>query len=275
MPKASGAKRPSPSKSWVFTLNNWTESELGILENWKSEVSKITVSEEIGENETQHLQGAVTFKRAYRLKQLKKLLPRAHWEVAKCKDASLYCMKADSKILINQDNRVGRGTRTDLKQALACKSVREVTEQFPEVFVKYHTGIEKLFNKYSEPPMREGVEIIWHWGPTGKGKTYDCFKQDPTAKKVLLSGPANAPFLNGYVDHEIVIFDDFRASRMNLPVLLELTDPYPMEVNVKGTYVHWRVKKLYITSPYPPDKIYTEEDTTQLVRRCTLIKEYK
>lgn len=85
-PKKSGA----PSKTWVFTVNNYTEEEVKAVQAWAEDktVRRLVCSKEYSEDgKTPHLQGAVTWGRAYRLGQLKKLMPRAHWEPALTKDA--------------------------------------------------------------------------------------------------------------------------------------------------------------------------------------------
>lgn len=92
------------SKSWVFTLNNYTEKD----ETFLSDLEKtyLIYGREVGANGTPHLQGFITFKCTHRLSAVRKLLPRAHWEIAKSKDAMNYCMKeGDYKI---DDRRNGK-----------------------------------------------------------------------------------------------------------------------------------------------------------------------
>lgn len=83
------------SKSWCFTLNNWTVEELNTICEWDTSlISRAIFGKEIGESGTPHLQGVVTFRSAKRLSALKRLLPRAHWEITKCVSASeVYCKK--------------------------------------------------------------------------------------------------------------------------------------------------------------------------------------
>ena len=94
-----------PSKTWVLTLNNYTDEDEASIRRWDSDeyVTRLVISKEVGENGTPHYQGAVTFKVAKRLSALKKLHSRIHWEEAKASDAGLYCVKDGSIVLINAD----------------------------------------------------------------------------------------------------------------------------------------------------------------------------
>lgn len=102
------------SKSWTFTLNNYTDDDVKFFND--IEVSYIVYGKEgKGEGETPHLQGFVTFTRAYRFTALKKLHKKCHWQKAVTKDAANYCMK-DGDYTV-RDNRKKKGARDDLKLA--------------------------------------------------------------------------------------------------------------------------------------------------------------
>lgn len=89
-------KEVEVSRSWVFTLNNPTEDETDFFEH-RVDALRITVSREQGEGGTTHLQGAISFRRGYRKAQLRKLVPRAHWEAARATADANYCVKGESK----------------------------------------------------------------------------------------------------------------------------------------------------------------------------------
>ncbi len=86
-------------RTWAFTLNNHTDDEVTQWHNdiLKFKIIKFRMQEEIGENKTPHIQGAVTFKNPVRFKTVKNLLPRAHWEPAiDTKSLYKYCRKKES-----------------------------------------------------------------------------------------------------------------------------------------------------------------------------------
>lgn len=130
-----------PAKTWVFTLNNYTEQEYTQIKSLVG-VSKGIVGKEVGENGTPHLQGTITFKKAYRLTALKKLLPRAHWEACKAVDASWnYCMKDGSweklgnqvtvttRVIVDDLKKISFGDLTEKSKKLV-EAINELPDDF-------------------------------------------------------------------------------------------------------------------------------------------------
>lgn len=151
-----------PHKTWDFTVNNYGESDLKLLENWSSEVNRVVVSKEVGESGTPHLQGRITFKRTYRFAALHKMCPTWHWEVTMCPRDSLYIMKHDSDIIVNIDNRK-QGHRTDLQEAvdvLKEQGIKEVAKQHPVSYVKYHKGLQALAIELKELPSDDEFMLL-------------------------------------------------------------------------------------------------------------------
>ncbi|UYD39101.1 MAG: replication associated protein [Wigfec virus K19_562] len=252
-----------PSRSWIYTLNNYTAADVQRFKDF--EFIYQVIGFETGESGTPHLQGFITWKRSYRLTQLKRLVPRAHWEPAIAADAANYCMKETYEIL---DNRT-RGKRTDLIEAVSClksDGLKKMKENFPEVFVKYHAGFEKLAVPDTK---RDWVpEVTWIWGPTGVGKTRSVVLQEPN---LWISGKT-LQWWQGYNGQEATLFDDYRRDFCEFHTLLRYLDAYPIQVEVKGGSVPLLAKRMYITCPYPPEVLYggrTEEDIAQLTRRIT------
>lgn len=249
----------APAKSWVFTLNNWTESQYNAILDMKK--TYLVVGQEVGDSGTPHLQGYIVFARAYRLSQLTKLLPKAHWEIAKCADAGNYCMKENYIIQDFRKKKVG-----DLN--IVCKlPTLEILETNPMVYIRYHSGIEKMQQLLQEPRNFK-PEVTWIYGPTGTGKTRSVVEKEPD---LWISGE-DLKFWNGYENQEAVLFDDFRADFCKFHTLLRILDRYPYSVNVKGGHRKFNSKRIYITSCYHPSEVYnTREDIEQLLRRIDVV----
>lgn len=97
-----GNTKPSPSsnqlKKWFFTFNNFNEIHIEILNNYFFEIcEKFIFQEEIGENGTKHLQGAIWLKKRMRWSEFK-LDNRIHWEKTKGSDLEVinYCSKNET-----------------------------------------------------------------------------------------------------------------------------------------------------------------------------------
>lgn len=260
------------SKTWAFTLNNYSAAEEQQLKDL--ECTYIVFGHEIGENGTPHLQGTVTFKKSHRLTALKKLNNRISWSTAIGEECSAnYCMKDKNYFL--KDNRA-QGTRTDLNEAAEIvrgkgkEGIEDCKTNWPTMYVKYHAGLEKLALKaQTQRDFKPYVE--WIWGESGVGKTrYVWEKHD---KKNIWAACEELKYWNGYENQEVILFDDFRGDWCKLATLLKILDRYPYTVNVKNGWRELNSKYIYITSCKTPSECYAGcgENIKQLTRRIDLI----
>jgi len=262
----------NPAKSWSFTLNNYALEDCTLLDNL--ECNYLIYGKEVGESGTEHLQGCVIFKMSTRLAALKKILPKAHWEVTKSTTASInYCMK-DKNYKI-RDNRV-QGKRSDLiacVESLKTGGIKALINEHPETYIKYHSGLEKLNFRYVKPRDPKVPPIVtWLFGKTGTGKTKQVVDLEPD---LWISG-RDLKFWDGYENQEAILIDDFRKDFCTFHELLRILDRYPLNVNVKGGFRCFNSKRIYITSCFPPSRVYdTREDVKQLIRRLTFVTEVK
>lgn len=93
-----GASSKTISRSYTFTLNNYTQNEINSLLKQFAPAFLFAFQEEIGKNGTPHLQGVVKWKNARSFMSMKKINKRAHWEKCRSIKASiLYCIKEDTR----------------------------------------------------------------------------------------------------------------------------------------------------------------------------------
>lgn len=96
--KSGNTKQISPSKHWIFVVNNYKQSDIDLfLNSDKSIVPKLCFQEEVGEEEgTPHLQGYLMFttkKRPFSVFPVTNI----HWEPCRNIQASIaYCQKNDT-----------------------------------------------------------------------------------------------------------------------------------------------------------------------------------
>ena len=103
-PPVKGKKKQiSPSKRWVFTLNNYTEEDLETISAIVPHIcDKYIIGKEVGAEGTPHLQGYLSF--TNRERPLSKIpIKQIHWEKARGneKDNLNYCSK-DGEIFMNK-----------------------------------------------------------------------------------------------------------------------------------------------------------------------------
>lgn len=243
------------SKYWCFTLNNYTQAQVNIIRD-SIELEQFTYvcfGFEVGESGTPHLQGYLECKKRYRFNQIKRFLciDELHLERRKgtAQQAKVYCQK-DGTFEEYGEISKGQGYRSDLEalheDLKNGMSIVDISNEHFSSFVKYQKGINGylLFNL---PERRWMPSNIVYYGPTGTGKTRAVV--DNSTNLYIHPG---GPWFDGYYGQPQVLFDDFGGSEFKLTYLLKLLDRYPMRVPVKGGFVQWVPREIYITSNQDP-----------------------
>lgn len=261
---------PAGSKTWKFTLNNWTPEELDNILHW--DVSRMAVAEEVGEAGTPHLQGHVTFTRVYRLAALKKMLSRAHWEPALVADWN-YEHK-DGQTVHRIDNR-RQGKRKDIDLAHEYAANKKTLREFvSDVKPGYQAmrAYEKLLDVLADPRPIGDIDVRWYFGPTGTGKTRAVYDEFPGCYRIL-----SHKWWDGYRGQDTVLVDDIRTGWCRYEELLRLTDRYPFRVEVKGGSCEVQFRRIIFTCPFSPTELFGAcgEDIGQLLRRISIIREWR
>jgi hypothetical protein len=79
-------------------------------------------------------------------------------------------------------------------------------------------------------------------------------------------------WFDGYEGQKLVLFDDFDKGQISFRLLLRLLDRYPMQVPIKGGFVEWCPRVIYITSNLGPARWYPSEDYMVLHRRLDVVQ---
>lgn len=213
-----------------------------------------------------HFQGYVEFNKPYKISGLKKILYAAHWERRQgTRDqARDYCMKNDET---SRDGpwEIGtwtaiagkQGARSDL--LVVCQLLKEgvpmptLALDHPDVFVKYSRGLEKL-QTFLSLPRPEPPEVILCYGEPGCGKTR--LVRNSCDSSELYTDPIGAgAWFDGYNGEPHALFDDFDGcmSHVRLKDFLRIIDRYDgLRVPIKGGFVIWAPRTIWITSNYHP-----------------------
>lgn len=299
-------------RSACFTLNNPSDSEIAHLQLCPTDKVRYMVTGfEIGKEGTEHIQGYVETKVQMTMNQMKALLGnRTHFEQRRGtpKQAAGYCKKGgddpswfDGK----QDYEEffprtveepeswcepfetgeisSQGKRTDITAPVEMISegstIREVARAFPEQYVKYHKGFRDLRSLMLPPRSLNSLpEVVVLYGPTGTGKTRDAYIKYWPDEPHYVWKPSNGNWWDGYDGEKKIIIDEFRG-QMTWSDILGLLDRNQYRAPFKGGFVNIQADKFVITSPFPPDKWYKDDDRydrfLQLERRITTVIEYK
>jgi len=159
---------------WSITINNPNDDDREALKNPPSWVKLVKCQDEVGDNGTLHIQGALNTTQV-RFSQVKNWLSRAHIEVARDKSALLkYVEKSDTAI----DGTQFQNAREFLTTAKALrklarhyiKPTEEDIGDRPELAVKraYWRAVrdilredEELVSLYSRPDLFRAWENTW------------------------------------------------------------------------------------------------------------------
>lgn len=268
------------TRGWCFTLNNPKKHNgLQLVDALKAECTYIIIGREYApDTHTPHYQGYCVFRNPKSLKQLKELNKKVHWEKRKKThdQAADYCKKEDKNPFEYGDNR--QGERSDLnavvEMAQQGASVYEISRTHPATYIRNHNGIEKwvqMSARAAPGPREAKPHVSWYWGPSGTGKTQAAASINTDTYFL-----DNINDMTGYEGQNTVIIDDFRQNDIPFNKLLRLLDRYPLRLNKKFGSVNFNSPVIVITAPYHPAATFdTDEDTTQLLRRIDIIREFE
>lgn len=247
------------NRSWVFTLNNYLPADEKSILEWQ--VNKLTVGREVGESGTKHLQGAVSFKLKKSLSQLKKLLPKAHWEVLKGgKKAYEYCRK-DGDLLVDIKGRQGHRTDIDalMQDIKDGASDKELWTKHPALMLKNNQGVARARNIFHPQITKSDYKIsdfLWGrlpldkptiiWGEPGIGKTQYALAH--FEKPLLVSHMDDLGNLTE--DHDGIVFDDMSFNHMPRTGQIHLVDNLTRSIHIryKTATIPAGIKRIFTTN---------------------------
>jgi len=242
------------SRRWCFTLNNYTAAEQESIRTWE-DVKYRVVGKEVGEEQTPHLQGYVVFERCKRLAAVKKLLGRAHWEVARgnSKQNEDYCKKDGSYEEAGEcpAEDGGAGEKLRWKKARLAAEAGELGEIPDDIYVRYYRTLKEIAKDHMTKVEDAGdVTGAWYWGAPGTGKSRKAREDFPDSYLKMQN-----KWWDGYQDEETVILDDFDSKELGHHLKI-WGDRYAFLAEVKGGALQIRPQKIVVTSNYSIDQLF-------------------
>jgi hypothetical protein len=202
-----------------------------------------------------------------RLTGWKKVFPGDHIEEMRGSFAQndRYCSKQSSLIEFGE-RPLHNGQRRDLNDlCVIVKQAAEAGQDLSEVvteegnaatFVQFNSGVTKLYNMAITAKLRRidknfAPDVYYVYGAPGTGKTRWVREQEP---EVYDCPSADGyKWKCGYAGHEAVVYDNVTPENLTHPEsMLKEIDRYFIQVPIKGGYVGWRPRRIYITSVFKP-----------------------
>lgn len=229
-----------------------------------------------------HIQAYIEFNRPVRIPHVQRVFGdrTAHCESRRGtrESARDYCRKPESRVPDTTPtetgtwNECGSGSRTDLNVVRdlirAGASVLEIADAHFTPWVRYHRAFDRYRLELRSHDLRD-LGIIVYWGPSGTGKSYKAYHENPGAY-----WKPQGEWWDGYAGQPTVIIDDFYGW-IKYSMMLRICDKYPLHVEFKGGTVPAVWTKLIITSNrHPRDWYENVADKQPLLRRITEIIEF-
>jgi hypothetical protein len=262
------------SRRFSFTLNNYTEEELEILDSVGSNgvVPYVLFALEVGAEGTPHVQGYLETEKKITFSGLRKklALPRLALMVANgtAEQNLTYCSKEMKPWIFGHPMSPGKRNDLDHIKDLMDDGARmkDVAEADFPTFIRYERNLSKYRAIVLQSEEYNPPEVVVLYGIPGSGKTrYVHDKHED-----IWAWPGKEWFC-GYDGHEVALFDDFDGRDFSYRLLLRVLDRYRIIVPTKGGHVPWRPKYIYLTTNVYPTEWYSLADTSALLRRIKII----
>ncbi len=272
-------KETSRSRGWCYTINNPDEQDgLAIEFMCANGHAKYAIyGRETGYEGTEHFQGYIQFGTVKSFKQVKRFMPRAHWEKARGSPYAnyMYCSKDGdiqewgTRPVSNKENGQKEKDRWLSIWEKAKNGDIELIE--PQVKVQYYGSLRAISKDY----MRKAADAVretgvWIWGKTGVGKSRKAREDYPNAYLKMCN-----KWWDGYQGEDTVIMDDVDPDNaVWLCYYLKIwCDRYSFLAEIKGGAMQIRPKWFVVTSQYTIEACFRDkpEAIKALRRRCKVI----
>lgn len=242
------------ARTWAFTLQNPSKTDLKYLEEFKrlQGIEYVLFQrEKAPATGTIHLQGVIKFDSKKRWSKLKKFFS---WCEPAKKVASLiaYCSKGKTRVAGHLPCEWGvppcQGKRSDIQDGIELmKSNPKAT--WTELGLgnsaipKYMTFFQKV--KLESMPKRDfRCKGVWLFGEPDMGKSYAArhgkYYEKPPSK-----------WFDDYQGEKRIVIDDLKGG-ITVSQLKRWCDCYPCKGEVKGGYIQLLCSELFVTSNDPP-----------------------
>lgn len=266
----------SRSRNFIFTLNNYTDQHVALLNRLAPSLRYLVYGREVAPTTgTPHLQGFAIFANARTLSAVTRLMPGAHVEIARGspEQCRTYCIKDGDYAEFGTppvtpaqsgDREVDRyNSAWDLAKQGSLEDIDA------DIRIRCYSTLKRIRTDYKPAPEPlTSVCGTWIHGLAGCGKTTAVFRRWPD----LYSKPLNK-WWDGYVDEPVVLYDDISIYHRELGTQLKhAADFAPFSVEKKGSQEKIRPSRVVVTSQYTIEEIWDDEQTRDaLNRRFTVI----
>lgn len=165
--------------------------------------------------------------------------------------------------------------RAILERVKEGANIKEIISEFPEVYMKYPTGIKDTYNNFKIRQKRtKPLSVVVHWGVPGGGKSFEAEEFGRQNPDKFFRWTAGAKDARGYRGESHVLIDEFDRGYIEPGVFKQILDEYDSTgVSVPFTSVAWCPEKIWVCANTHPLNWYGGDETIYqaVVRRCDYI----
>lgn len=253
------------SRHWCLTLNNAGPEDQVIKPGDEgSPFSYLILGRELAPTSgTHHLQGYCVFKTTKRATGVKKVWPRAHFEIkwGTCSQAIAYCQK-DNKWEEWGTRPVdpGRREKADWNRFYELAKNDEL-EKIPRVYlIRYYAAFKRIRQDNPKiPPHLKKKKNYWIVAPSQYGKSTYVRKRWGPRKNIFDKAPNR--WFTGYNNEETILCDDFGPKQCLYLgwYLKRWADLFTFPMETKGGGYQIRPKRIVVTSQYAIGECFMDE----------------
>jgi len=180
-----------------------------------------------------------------------------------------------------------QGQRTDIDDIFDMINMgltpRQVVKANPNNY-RYEGIIKKIYfeKRDEETPLIRKVNVIWHTGESGSGKSFSRVKlaNEVGEDNIYYLTDFGTGMFDGYNGQSVLWIEDFKGE-MKFGELLRILDVYKADIHCRYTNAKALWTEIHITSIYHPKAVYrkmldedvqADEKIEQLMRRISFLR---
>lgn len=283
------------SRRFFLTENNPSELDIERYKEIDCKWLAICKEHQDNDNQTPHIHIAIVFKGGRRIKNIKKMFPRAHIDImnGSPQDCVTYMTKENPELLFEKGekpkSKSQNSEETKKKWDNAYLAAKEGRfDDIPrDMWIRYQNSLKQIYydnqkdkslEEFGDKELKD--HFLWLWGPTGTGKSHAAHR---IAKEI---DPDREPYLkdlnkwwNGYEHQRVTIIEeaDEKKCEFLASYFKKWCDKWSFTAECKGTVIPaCRPEYIIVTSNYPIDECFPNEmDRDPIHRRMTEINLFK